>query len=82
MAASTPPGATPAPPSPYAPPMPYGSSPNNDAPMPPYTGYGNNITPPPPGPMPTDPYSMGGMGSLQFAPPKKKTSPWLYIGIV
>jgi hypothetical protein len=40
------------------------------------------MVPPPPTPTPTDPYSMGTMGSLQFQPPKKKSSPWLIIGIV
>lgn len=77
--AAMPPGSTPPAP-PYTPAPPYGTSLNNDAP--PFTGYGNNMVPPPPTPMPTDPYSMGGMGSLQFQPPKKKTSPGLIIGIV
>ena len=76
--AATPPGSTP--PASYTPAPPYGSGLNNDAPPLPFTGYGNDMVPPPP--MPTDPYAMGGMVSPQFQPPKKKTSPWLVIGIV
>lgn len=79
--AATPPGSTPPAPS-YTPAPPYGSSFNNDMPAMPNTGYGNDMVPPPPAPTPTDPYAMGGLGSPQFQPPKKKTSPWLIIGIV
>jgi hypothetical protein len=79
--AATPPGSTPPAP-PYTPASPYGSGFNNDVPPAPFTGYGNDMAPPPPAPTPTDPYAVGGVGSFQFQPPRKKTSPWLIIGIV